>query len=192
MSKFIFVRHGQSDGNANGYIASADTKLTEAGIEQAKATALKVKDRGITKIVCSPMIRAQQTAETIAAELGIDVAHVEIIPELRERGLGAVEGKPKDHDSEWYLTNNETGLGIESRDDLIKRMQACLDKLKSLSGSENILAVGHAISGYYLAEVAEGKVRFEVFGPAQELLNADFIEIDLDKHQLNPVDEEQL
>lgn len=29
MSMFIFVRHGQSDGNANGYIANADTKLTE-------------------------------------------------------------------------------------------------------------------------------------------------------------------
>lgn len=190
MSKFIFVRHGQSDGNANGYIANADTKLTEVGIEQAKATAMKVKDKAITKIVCSPMIRAQQTAETIAAELGIDLEHIEIIEELRERGLGEVEGKPKDHDSEWYLTNNETSLGIESREELIKRMQTCLDKLSNLAENETVLAVGHAISGYYLAEVAEGKTKSEDFGPPQELLNADFIEIDLEHHKLKVVDNE--
>ena len=130
------------------------------------------------------MIRAQQTAETIAAELGIDIAHIEIIEELRERGLGEVEGKPKKHDSEWYLTNNETNLGIESREELIKRMGTCLDKLGALAEAENILAVGHAISGYYLAEVAEGKAKFEDFGPAQELLNADFVEIDLSQHKL--------
>jgi broad specificity phosphatase PhoE len=184
MHKFIFVRHGQSDGNANGYIASADTKLTEVGVEQAKATAMKVKDKGITKIVCSPMIRAQQTAETIAAELGIDLAHIEVLQELRERGLGEVEGKPKDHDSEWYLTNNETNLGIESREDLIKRMHAALDKLANLPETDNVLAIGHAISGYYLAEVAAGKAKYEDFGPAQELLNAGFVEIDPSHHKL--------
>ncbi|HTH71974.1 MAG TPA: histidine phosphatase family protein [Candidatus Pristimantibacillus sp.] len=185
MSTFIFVRHGQSDGNANGYIATADTKLTEVGVEQAKATAMKVKGKGITKIVCSPMIRAQQTAETIAAELGIDLAHIKIVEELRERGLGEVEGKPKNHDSAWYLTNDETNVGIESRADLIKRMRSCLDTLSDMAGGDSVLAVGHAISGYYLAEAAEGKTRFEDFGPAQELLNADFIEIDLDRHKLS-------
>jgi broad specificity phosphatase PhoE len=184
MSTLIFVRHGQSDGNAKGYIADADTKLTELGIEQAKATAAKVKDKRITKIVCSPMIRAQQTAETIAAELGIDLAQIEILPELRERGLGKVEGGPKDHDSEWYLTNNEVGLGVEPREDLIRRMQGCLDKLADLAKTNNVLAAGHAIAGYYLAEVAEGKTRFEDFGPPQELLNADFIELDPEQHKL--------
>ena len=182
MSMFIFVRHGQSDGNANGYIADAETRLTEFGIEQAKATAVKVKDKAITSIVCSPMARAQQTAETIAAELGIDIAHITVMEELRERGLGRVEGKLKDHDSEWYLTNDETELGIESRSELIKRMRTCLDKLDDLP--ETVLAVGHAISGYYLLEVAEGKTRFEDFGPAHELLNADFIEVDSKLHRV--------
>lgn len=177
MSKFIFVRHGQSEGNAGGYIATADTKLTAIGVEQAKATAEKVRNKGITKIVCSPMIRAQQTAETIAAELGIDVAHIEIIDDLHERGLGKTEGEPKTHDSEWYLTNNETSLGIESREELIARMSLCLEKLKELSEGATLLAVGHAIAGYYLVEVAEGKRKFEEFGPAKELLNADYVEV---------------
>lgn len=192
MTKIIFVRHGQSEGNANGFIADATTKLTEVGVEQAKATALKVKDKGITKIVCSPMIRAQQTAETIAAELGIDLAHIEVLPELKERGLGKVEGKPKDHESEWYLTNNEVNLGIEDRDELIKRMNSCLEKLSEIARTENVLAVGHAISGYYLAEVAEGKTKFDDFGPAQELLNADFIEIDLEHNHLSIKDNSEI
>jgi broad specificity phosphatase PhoE len=184
MNTLIFVRHGQSEGNANGYIAKADTILTEAGIAQAKATATKLKSKGITKIVCSPMIRAQQTAEAIAAELGIDLAHVEVIEDLRERGLGQVEGAPKNHDSAWHLTNDEVDLGIESRNDLISRMRGCLDKLKRLAETEKVLAVGHAIAGYYLVEVAEGKTDFKDFRPPQELLNADFVEIDLDTHKL--------
>lgn len=188
MGKLIFVRHGQSDGNAKNYIGTADTRLTDVGIEQAKATALKVKDQGITKIVCSPLLRAQQTAETIAAELGIDLTRIAVIPELRERGLGNLEGGPKDHASEWYLTNNETALGVESREDLITRMRACLAKLGELAKTENVLAVSHAIAGYYLAEVAEGKTRFEDFGPAQELLNADFVELDLKHHKLKIAD----
>lgn len=184
MSKFIFVRHGQSDGNANGYIANPDTKLTAVGRQQARETAAKVKGKGITKVVCSPMLRAQQTAEVIASELSIDLTHIHVIDDLHERGLGQVEGKPKDHDSEWYLTNDETDLGIESRADLINRMRSCLGELDSLAINETVLAVGHAISGYFLLEVAEGKTRFEDFNPAKELLNADFVEIDVSRHEI--------
>lgn len=192
MIKIIFVRHGQSEGNANGFIADATAKLTEVGAEQARATALKVKDKGITKIVCSPMIRAQQTAETIAAELGIDLEHIEVIPELKERGLGAIEGKPKAHESEWYFTNNQVNLGVEDQNELIKRMRSCLEKLHEIAQTENVLAVGHAISGYYLAEVAKGKTKLDDFDPAQELLNADFIEIDLEHQRLSIKDNAEI
>lgn len=176
MSNIIFARHGQSDGNANGYIAKADTMLTGAGVAQAKETGSKLKDKGITKIVCSPMIRAKQTAEVIATVLGIDVRHIEILSELRERGFGQVEGKPKEHESEWYFTTDDSSLGIESREDLTVRMRDCLNKLSSYPENDVILAVGHAVSGYYLAEVADGKAVFKEFRPPQELLNADFIE----------------
>src|SRR5882757_8965527 len=95
INSFIFVRHGQSQANADGIIADGHSPLTQTGIEQAQKTGLEIKNFGITAIVCSPYLRARQTAEMIASELGIGFSHIEIIEELRERGLGDCEGKPK-------------------------------------------------------------------------------------------------
>ena len=176
MSSFIFVRHGQSEANANGTIATAKTTLTQVGIEQARKTAKEVKDLGITMIVCSPMLRAQQTAETIAGELGIDIAHIKIIDELRERGLGEVEGKPKDHESEWYFSDTNE-FGVEPSKDLFARMAKCLESIKVLSGSNKILVVGHAVSGFYLQQIAAGKSSLKDFDPISQMSNADFIEV---------------
>lgn len=105
MIDFIFVRHGQSKANAEKVIADANSPLTEAGIEQARKTGMEVKDKEITLIVCSPYLRAQQTAETIAGELGIDLAHIKIMDELQERGLGVLEDNPKTQDGLWYFTD---------------------------------------------------------------------------------------
>lgn len=182
MSKFIFVRHGQSEGNAEGYIASAKTKLTELGIKQARETAEKLKEFKIDIIACSPMIRAQQTAETIAAELGINVASIKVIEELRERGLGLLEDNPKDHENDWYPTfDNE--FGAESRRELIDRMDRAVTKIKELvKDKKTVLVVGHAISGYYLIEVASGRRNIEEFEPPTEILNAGIVEVSIGKN----------
>ncbi len=65
MSHSIFVRHGQSQTNDNGIIADGTELLTDKGIEQARKTRLEVKNLGITTIVCSLYLRAQQTFATV-------------------------------------------------------------------------------------------------------------------------------
>lgn len=180
MSSFIFVRHGQSQANANGVIADAHSPLTENGIEQARKTAQEVKEMGITMIGCSPYLRAQQTAETIAGELGIDIAHIKIIDELQERGLGKLENMPKEHNGLWYFTD-DTSEGIELRADLLKRMSNCLNIINELSSGENeyMLVVGHSISGFYMMQVAEKKTSVELMDSPALMNNADFIKIEL-------------
>lgn len=59
--KLIFVRHGEPDYNS-------DT-LTPAGIEEAKALALRIKNMQIDKVYCSPFGRAKQTASYSLKEL---------------------------------------------------------------------------------------------------------------------------
>ena len=178
MSSFIFVRHGQSQANAAGIIADSLSPLTEKGIEQARKTGVEVKNLGISLIVTSPYLRAQQTAETIAGELGIDLAHIKIIDELAERGLGSLEDKPKEHDGLWYFTD-DTSEGIESRADLLKRMQSCLENIKELSNTQTVLVAGHSISGFYLQQVAAGKTTVDEIDSPALMNNADFVQVEI-------------
>lgn len=129
MVKFYFVRHGQSEANAAHSIADDTPKLTELGRDQARATAQLLKDKNITKILTSPLIRAQQTAEIIASELRIKLEDIETMQELRERGVGECEGKPKDMESEMYITI-DTERGFEPQAVLIKRLLVALSKIK--------------------------------------------------------------
>jgi 2,3-bisphosphoglycerate-dependent phosphoglycerate mutase len=174
--QFIFVRHGQSQANADTVIADAHSPLTQNGIEQARRTGLELKDKGITRIICSPYLRARQTAEIIASEIGIDIAHIRMLDDLRERGLGVLEGKHRDYEGLWYFTD-DASEGIEPRKRLFDRMKGCLDTIKRLGQHDKVLAVGHSISGFYLIEAAAGKSLDALDSPAL-MSNADYIEVD--------------
>ena len=127
--------------------------------------------------MCSPYIRAKQTAETIASELGIDLEHIKIIDELRERGLGDCEGKPKTQASEWYSQSD--GPTLEPRQELLNRMHHAVAKIAAISKQEQVLAVDHAISGFFLVEAAGGAKTIADTGADKQIGNADFIEVQI-------------
>jgi broad specificity phosphatase PhoE len=176
LTRFIFVRHGQSQANADGIIATATTPLTEAGVEQAKKTGKELLTLGVTTIVASPYVRAQQTAQTIADELGIPLEQIKTIEELRERGLGDQEGNPKAHESAWYSQSDDNPT-LETREQLLGRMNTALDKIKGFDETGLVLAVGHAISGFYLVEAAKGARIVADMDGDNQIGNADFIEV---------------
>jgi len=173
---FIFVRHGQSEANATAIIADAHSPLTETGIQQARKTADETSPFGITHIICSPYLRAQQTAEIIAGEIGIDLAHIQIIDDLRERGLGVLENQPKMHDGIWY-SSDDSSENIELRSELFERMKRCALTIKDIAQTETLLVVGHAISGFYLAQAVAGKSSLEQLDSFNLMTNADYIEL---------------
>jgi len=177
--RFYFVRHGESLANSLKEIAVPETPLTKLGIEQARETARNVKGLGVTEIACSSFLRAQQTAETIAGELGIDLAHIKVLKDFGERDYGELKGKPKTYGNEAYFSF-DTEHGVESRAQIIKRMQASLEEIKELGGQTGLLlVVGHAVSGFYLTQVAKGKTEFEDFDPFFQIDNAGYIEIEI-------------
>ena len=70
----VLLRHGESEGNAQGYFqGQTDYPLTAKGQAQAQALLARWLDEGTTfdRIISSPLQRARQTAEIIAA--GLDV-----------------------------------------------------------------------------------------------------------------------
>jgi broad specificity phosphatase PhoE len=92
MLKLIFVRHGQTEANANRRLQGiSDGPLTEEGQRQIEKLALQLKDIRIDSIVSSDLIRAKDTAAAIAKFHAVDV---QVNPLVREWNCGDLDGKP--------------------------------------------------------------------------------------------------
>ena len=180
MTSFIFVRHGQSQANADVIIADEHSPLTELGVEQARKTADEIRKFNITKIVRSPFLRAQQTAETIAKELVIGIEDILVLDELAERDLGVLKNKHREHEGTWYFADDESE-GIEKRADLYARMSHCLEDLKELAKGESLLVVGHAVSGFYLLQAAARKGSVDEFDALSMMNNAGYVEVTIEE-----------
>jgi probable phosphoglycerate mutase len=182
MTSFIFVRHGKSQANLDGIIALEDSPLSKEGAVQARKTGRELKTHDITTIVTSPLPRARETAEIIAKELKIDPETIEVIDDLRERGLGSYKGHKKEEASYFYFTVDGQN-DVEPRGVVIARCEAALSRIKKLSEQGTVLAVGHAVSGYYLQQVASGKRVLAEFDNPTQAANAKPIVVTINEPQ---------
>ena len=92
MKKLYFTRHGQTVWNVENKICGVtDIELTQLGKEQADRLGeiIRTGDYHIDEILCSPLIRARETAERIAAKTGIPLR---VEPRLTEQCFGRFEG----------------------------------------------------------------------------------------------------
>lgn len=94
---FVFVRHGETDGNHKKIFQPAEIPLNARGLSQAEAAAVALAEARLQRIVASTMNRAWTTAEIIGRPHGL-------VPEpeagLRERWFGDLVGTPS-HDHDW-------------------------------------------------------------------------------------------
>lgn len=151
-NRFIYVRHGQTQWNLeNRTQGSADIPLNALGRAQATQSALRLKESGrtISKIYCSPLVRAQETARIIAASLGLQVITFEA---FREASFGEQEGKDK---GAWLndWRQGTTPLGAESYKSLLQRVAVGLNT--ALNGTHDVLIVAH-LAVYWAVEEAIG------------------------------------
>jgi len=90
------LRHGESVGNLSGVLqGQSDYPLTPAGMEQARklASDWKSESTKFNLIISSPLRRASQTAEIIAASLEVPL---EFDPLWKERNFGNFQGMQLD------------------------------------------------------------------------------------------------
>jgi len=80
--RFIFVRHGETEGNRTRVYQVPHIPLNETGEAQAARAAKSLATTRLGKLVASPMARAWRTASLVAAEHGI---HPEVDGALSER-----------------------------------------------------------------------------------------------------------
>lgn len=101
----IIIRHGQSSGNADGiFTGLLDVPLTRVGRDQAIAAAAMLHDSGVMPdtLICSPLLRAQQTARLLTTNLAPPPSEKITDWQLAERNYGALTGQRKDDVAERY------------------------------------------------------------------------------------------
>jgi len=97
-----FVRHAESQSNADGVIDTAvpGPSLTSAGEQQAAAAANRLKGNGYDGIYASEMVRTQQTAAPMSKALS---EPVNVLPGLNEISAGWFNGEPMDRAGATYM-----------------------------------------------------------------------------------------
>jgi glucosyl-3-phosphoglycerate phosphatase len=82
----LLLRHGESVHNADrsGEPAahSGSDRLTEKGTEQAHAAGAGLRDHGVTRLLSSPLRRARETAQALAAPLALEPEEIDYTGEL--------------------------------------------------------------------------------------------------------------
>ncbi|WP_251067014.1 bifunctional RNase H/acid phosphatase, partial [Streptomyces sp. ISL-36] len=163
---FVLLRHGETALTPEKRFSGSggsDPELSAAGLRQADAVATALAARGtVQEIVSSPLKRCRQTAETVAARLGLDVR---IEDGLRETDFGAWEGLtfaevreryPEDLDA-WLASPKAapTGGG-ESFATVARRVSATRDRLTAASAGRTVLLVTHVTPIKTLVRLALG------------------------------------
>jgi len=138
--RFIFLRHGETEGNARRVYQASDIPLNPTGQAQARRAAEYLSAHPVGRILASDMRRAWQTAQAAAEVVG---APVIAEPRLRERWFGDLVGKSS-AELDW---RNEPPNG-ESLHEFVARTQAGI--YDALDTEASTLLVAHGGSLYVL------------------------------------------
>lgn len=153
--RLYFVRHGESEANLLHEFSNRGVKhpLTASGREQSLALAQALRGITVTRIFASPNLRAVQTAEIVAGELG---RGYEVVDALREYDVGVLEGRADAASWQRYweindawLVRHEWGARIEQGEsffDIRQRFVPFIEQLVhdgATSPASDIVLVGH-------------------------------------------------
>lgn len=88
---FYIFRHGQSSYNLAGRTQGQtnDSVLTDNGQQQAREIGERLKDKKIEIIICSPLVRAKQTADLANLALQVPIINDDRFIEVN---VGEIEG----------------------------------------------------------------------------------------------------
>jgi probable phosphoglycerate mutase len=145
---FCFVRHGAYGLLDLALGGRSDHALNDAGRAQAAHVARVLAARPVAAVVASPVRRAVETAEPIAAALGLTP---ELEPDFAEIAFGAWTGASFDAlagQPAWQAWNNFRGAaevpGGESMLAVQARAMAACRRLAARFGEAEVAVVSHA------------------------------------------------
>jgi probable phosphoglycerate mutase len=143
------LRHGETEWSVERrFSGRGDMALNENGVAQARAAARRLGQVGITRIVSSPLRRARQTAEEVAAALDLDLL---LEDGLCETDFGSWEGltfaEVQDSWPEqltaWLSSPDVAPPDGESFEATERRVRVALDRLLAEAAQQTVCIVSH-------------------------------------------------
>jgi len=145
--KLVLVRHAQSVDNAElAVVGAGGSGLSERGKRQARELARRLAAENISFVYSSPLQRALETAEALGRPF-------EVVEELREIGLGRLEGLSHEQletrfpgviekmfeDPCYRVPGGETILEVHDR------VMPFVHRIKKKRGSQAVVLVAHNV-----------------------------------------------
>lgn len=158
------VRHGQTDWNVEKKVQGRfDNPLNETGLLQATETKNKLLNTNIDLIICSPLLRAKQTADIINENRNITIIYDD---RIIERSFGELEGtqiEDIDFNSFWDYYKNIQYKSVESMQSLFDRIYDFLKDIEKKYKNKDILLVTHGGVGmpvdcFFQENIPEGSL----------------------------------
>ena len=151
MARWLLIRHGQTDWNAEHRIQGhVDTGLSAEGLQQAHRLGEKLGQTRLDAVYSSDFLRARDTALAVTAGRDIEVV---VRTELRERSYGDWEGltreeiRSKDPAGFELWTSGDDGFtppGGEPVEEVVTRMRRLIEEVRTAHpGDETVALVGH-------------------------------------------------
>ncbi len=145
----FLVRHGETTWNREGRIQGmGDSPLTDRGVAQARAVAVRLAAERFEALHCSDLGRARETARHVAEAVQLDVT---VHAGLRERSYGMLEGKTwdeicRDHPEAARRLSRDAEYVIPGGESLVQfrdRVTATLGAIASKAGGKPFAVVTH-------------------------------------------------
>lgn len=141
MTELYLVRHGETDWNRQRRIQGlTDIPLNDTGRRQARETAELLGRRRWDAVFASPLLRARETGQIIAAGLGLP--EPQLLPGLVERNYGEAEGMDF-VEIERLFPNRGDVPGQETREAVVARVVPALLALAAEHPGEALVVVSH-------------------------------------------------
>ncbi|CAB4730290.1 MAG: hypothetical protein F2667_13280 [Actinobacteria bacterium] len=157
-TRILLTRHGLADYETS-LVTDEGGCLTSAGRTQVRGLAARLRSEGVDAIWCSPLSRAAQSAEILAAELGIDL--VTVREDLREYSVGALAGTDQDEAAvvgevfgRWVGGDDQAQVpGGETVAAVVARVMRVVEEVAQRHAGRTAVVVSHggAISAAYPA-----------------------------------------
>lgn len=141
------VRHGQTDWNIVKRLQGReDVPLNEAGRAQANTAAelfesIRATGATFAAVCSSPLSRASDTAEKIAAALSVD--GITVVDSLIERDYGSLAGLTLDERRKLFPKGEKQAGNVESVPAAASRMLTAIDDMLDISHGKAVIGVTH-------------------------------------------------
>ena len=179
---FYVVRHGETEYNANGIYQGQtnDIPLNDKGRRQASNLIDKLKNKNIGAVWCSPLKRARETGEIIAAGLGLSTKEHK---GLTEGNFGIAEGTPVAEVKSWEVYTkwrssdpkyDDVGYEKgETKKQIRTRAVQALKEIAQVEPAENIVIAAHGEVARQLNRAAGRLIQGVPNGTYSELILED-------------------